>query len=96
MRNYNPMTGTGLQLTAISPNAATAGSPALMMTVNGNGFSGNPVVYWNSMPLSTNMIAANQLVAVVPAAQLAMPTMAQVFVFSNGMSSNSMSFTVKP
>ena len=95
MRNYNTMHGTTLQMTAISPDTAMAGSRSFMLTVNGSGFSSNAVVYWNSVALSTSFVTANQLVAIVPAAQLAMPTTAQVLVFANGMSSNGMNFTVQ-
>jgi hypothetical protein len=47
------------------------------------------------MALSTTFISGNQLVAGIPAAELAMPATVQVYVNSNGMASNMMTFTVK-
>jgi hypothetical protein len=95
MRNYNnTMTGTSVQMSQIVPNAATSGAAGFMLTVNGNGFSSNSVVYWNSMPLSTRFVSANQLIAGVPASEVAMPAAVQVYVSSSGMASNMMQFTV--
>lgn len=95
MHNYNnTMTGTSVQMSQIVPNAATSGAAGFMLTVNGNGFSSNSVVYWNSMPLSTRFVSANQLIAGVPASEVAMPAAVQVYVSSSGMASNMMQFTV--
>jgi hypothetical protein len=94
MHNYNTMTGTSVQMSQIVPNAATAGTAAFMLTVNGSGFSSNSVVYWNSMPLSTKFVSGNQLIAGVSASEVAMPATVQVYVNSNGMASNMMNFTV--
>jgi IPT/TIG domain len=94
MHNYNTMTGTAVQMSQIVPNAATAGIAGFMLTVNGSGFSSNSVVYWNSMALSTQFVSGNQLVAGVPASEVAMPATVQVYVNSNGMASNMMRFTV--
>jgi hypothetical protein len=81
-------------MSQIVPNTATAGTAGFMLTVNGSGFSSNSVVYWNSMPLSTTFISGNQLIAGVPASEVAMPATVQVYVNSNGMASNMMKFTV--
>ena len=96
MHNYNSMmTGTAVQISQIVPISKPAGAAGFMMTVNGSGFSGNAVVYWNATALSTTFISANQLVAGVPASDLAVPATVQVHVNSNGMASNMMSFMVK-
>ena len=96
MHNYNnPMTGTAVQMSQIAPTNTVAGSSGLMLTVNGSGFSTGAVVYWNSMALNTTFVSGNQLVAGVPATQLAMPATVQVYVNSSGMASNTMNFTVK-
>lgn len=90
---YNMM-GTTVQMSELSPQSANAGEAGFMLTVNGSGFSMNSMVYWNSMPLTTRFISGNQLVAGVPAFQVAMPGAVQVYVYSNGMASNVMNFTV--
>jgi hypothetical protein len=94
MHNYNTMMGTSVQMSQIVPNAVPAGASGVMLTVNGSGFSTNAVVYWSSIPLSTQFVSANQLVANVPASEVAMPITAQVYVASNGMASNMIKFTV--
>lgn len=91
---HSNMMGTFVQMTQLLPANATAGGPAFQMTVNGSGFSPNSVLYWGSMPLNPSFVMANQLVVVVPASLIAMPRMVQVYVNSNGVSSNMMSFTV--
>jgi len=92
---YNSnMGGASVQMTQLLPPNATAGGPAFQLTVNGSGFSPNSVVYWGSMPLSPGFVMPNQLVVVVPASLIAMPRMVQLYVNSNGLSSNMMSFTV--
>jgi hypothetical protein len=95
MHNYNTPAGTAVQMSQIVPNSATAGTAGFMLTVNGSGFSGNSVVYWNSMALGTTFISGNQVVAAVPASEIAMPAAVQVYVNSNGMASNMMTFMVK-
>lgn len=96
MHNYNnTMTGTAVQMSQIVPSSQTAGAAGFMLTVNGSGFASNAVVYWNSTALSTTFLSGKQLVAGVPASDVAMPSMAQVYVNSNGMASNRMTFTVK-
>lgn len=94
--NYNNMmTGTAVQMSQIVPTSTTAGTDGFMLTVNGSGFASNSVVYWNSMALGTTFVSGNQLVAGVPASEVAMPVTVQVYVNSNGMASNRMNFTVK-
>jgi hypothetical protein len=94
MHNYNTMTGASVQMSEIVPNATTSGAAGFMLTVNGSGFSSNSVVYWNSTALSTKFVSGNQLIASVPASEVAMAAMVQVYVNSNGMASNMMQFTV--
>jgi hypothetical protein len=94
MRNYNTTTGTSVKMSQIVPNTTTAGTAGFMLTVNGSGFSSNSVVYWNSMALGTSFISGNQLVASVPASEVAMAATVQVYVNSNGMASNMLKFMV--
>jgi len=96
MHNYKSMmTGTAVQMSQIVPTSKPAGSAGFMLTVNGSGFASNAAVYWNSTALSTTFISANQIVAGVPTSDLAVPATVQVYVNSNGMASNMMSFMVK-
>jgi len=98
-RTYNPgMPGTGSAAPAvasISPNSATAGSPALVMTVNGSNFGRDAVVYWNAQPMSTMFVSANQVAASVPATSLTTAAMIPIYVRTRGVNSNTMNFTVQ-
>ena len=91
----NMMTGTSVQMSQIMPTSTTAGAAGFMLTVNGNGFASNSVVYWNSMALRTTFVSGNQLVAGVSESEVAMPGTVQVYVNSNGMASNRMNFIVR-
>lgn len=96
MHNYNNMmTGAAVQMSQIVPTNTTAGSADFMLTVDGRGFASNSVVYWNSTALGTTFVSGNQLVAGVPASEVAMPATVQVYVNSNGTASNMMTFMVK-
>jgi hypothetical protein len=94
MHNYNTMTGRPVQMSQIVPNTAAAGTAGFMLTVNGSGFSGNSVVYWNSTALGTRFISGSQLIAAVPQSEVVMATNVQVYVNSNGMASNMLTFAV--
>jgi len=87
--------GMVVQVDELSPNAAIAGGSGFLLTVNGSGFSMNSAVYWNSTPLITRFIAGRQLVAGVPAFEVANPGKVRVFVLTNGATSNTMTFNVK-
>ena len=50
------------------PNTATAGSAAFTLTVNGSGFVGQSVVFWNSTARTTTFVTSSQLTAAISAA----------------------------
>jgi hypothetical protein len=83
-------------ITSLSPNTAVAGGPTFTLTVNGSNFASDAVVQWNGSPLTTNIVNANQLTAVVPANLLAFAGVAQVTVTSGGVTSNFVNFEVTP
>lgn len=66
-----PATYPAPVLTSMSPTSASAGSPALTLTVTGSGFACTSLVRWNGANLATTFVSATQLTAVVPAANLA-------------------------
>ena len=82
-------------ISSLSPGSATAGVPALTLTVNGTGFVNGSTVQWSGSPLSTTFLSANQLGAAVPANLLSTPGSASVTVLNPGnISSNSVTFTI--
>jgi hypothetical protein len=81
-------------ISSLDPNAITAGSPAFNMTVNGSGFASGAQVNWNGNAVGTVFISSIQLVATIPASDVANPGTGHVTVVSGGVTSNSVPFTV--
>ena len=98
-RNYNPgMPGTGggtPVISSLSPNSVSAGSTSFAMTINGSQFGTDSVVYWNAQPTGTMFVSSKQVVADVPAAEVAAPATVPVYVRTAGMNSNVMNFIVQ-
>jgi hypothetical protein len=96
-----PITGANNpapNISSLSPSSAAAGSPDLQIKVNGSGFVSTSFVEWNGLPLGTAFVSGSQLVAVVPAADLAASGSATVDVNSpapGGGVSKTLTFTVK-
>ncbi len=72
----NPVPG----LTLISPSSVNAGSIALSVTLSGTNFLSGSTVAWNGQPLTTQYVSATQLIATVPASDLAIPISALITV----------------
>jgi Putative Ig domain len=83
-------------ITSLSPSSAVAGGPTFTLTVNGSNFASDAVAQWNGTALTTNIVNANQVTAVVPANLLAFAGVAQVTVTSGGATSNFVDFDVTP
>ncbi|MGC8635260.1 MAG: GH25 family lysozyme [Candidatus Limnocylindrales bacterium] len=85
-------------IAAVTPDTAPAGSGDTQLTVQGANFApGVSSVLWNGSPLSTTVVSATQLSAVVPAALSAAPGPATVTVQNQppgGGSSAPVVFTV--
>ena len=87
------------------PNTATAGSAGFTLTVNGNGFVGGSVIYWNTTAHTTQMMTSGQLTTAVTAAEVATAGTVPVHVQNPGgtgiynnqpaQSSNTVDFTVQ-
>ncbi|HYL14973.1 MAG TPA: IPT/TIG domain-containing protein [Terriglobales bacterium] len=100
--NYHaPMSTTSgagaAQISALVPNSATAGGPQFMLTINGNGFATNSVVYFNGALQNTMFVSGKQLVATIPATDIATSGTKPVYVLTVGgiyNSSNQTSNTV--
>jgi len=99
-------------ITSLSPTSVGAGSPDLTLTITGSNLdlihsgshSTNTVAVWSGLPatpLTTKVVSGSQLTAVVPAALMAKPVTAQIFIqkwyFADDSpfaTSNSLAFTV--
>ncbi len=64
------------------PTAASPGSPAFTLTVNGAGFISGSKVNWNGSALATTFVSDVQLTAAVPAAKVAAPGTASITVMN--------------
>jgi len=87
-------------ITSISPTNAPAGSPAILLTVNGSNFASSSVVDWNTSDRATSFKSSSQLAATITAADLAASGTAGVTVGTAGDPlnpvSNTVSFTINP
>jgi hypothetical protein len=94
--NYNSgmMGGAVPSVAQLIPNSTIAPGTSFILTVNGSGFGTDSVVYWNGAVRTTTYATGKQVTAMIPAADVANPSMAQVYVHSNGKNSNTVSFTV--
>ena len=99
--------GNGMQpasttkITGLMPGNATAGGADFVLTVNGTGFASNSVVFWNSASVSTTYVSPQEVNANIPAADIADPGSATVYVnnpgtgrYAMGVNSNLVSFTI--
>lgn len=69
-----PVTGSNNpmpSLSSISPDSAAAGSSDLQVTIKGSGFVATSTAESDSVPLATAFVSSSQLVAIIPASDLA-------------------------
>jgi len=93
--NYNAGRMNGMtNIVQIVPQSVSAGDQNFTLTVNGTGFSNNSVVYWQNLAQPTAFVNPNQVLANIPASQVAFPAMIPVYVRTNNQQSNKVTFTV--
>ncbi len=84
-------------LTSLAPNTAAVGGPAFNLTVTGSLFVNGAVVNWNGTPRPTAFTSATELVAQIPATDIASVGVASVTVVNpapGGGVSNALLFTI--
>ncbi|MGH9716363.1 MAG: IPT/TIG domain-containing protein [Candidatus Acidiferrales bacterium] len=82
---------------SLSPSSATAGAADLEVLVKGSGFVNNSTVLWNSVPVATAYLSGSQLMALIPAADLATSGSADISVMNpapGGGTSSTSTFTI--
>ena len=103
--NYNSTNGTPPpatpNITSLAPGSASAGGQAFVLTVNGTGFASNSTIYWDSSSISTTFVNAQQIMATIPAGDIASSGTVSVFVknpgsgiYATGVNSNTETFTI--
>ena len=77
-----PVAGTMPAISQLSPDSATAGGAAFVLTVDGTNFGSKAVVNWNGVAQTTNTtyVSASQLMVTVPASAIAASGMIQITV----------------
>ncbi len=86
---------SGATITSLSPASAPAGSPSMILSVNGTGFSTGPVL-WNGAPLPTTFVSSTLLRAQVSASLLTTAGPASVSVQDGNVGTLPATFTVNP
>jgi photosystem II stability/assembly factor-like uncharacterized protein len=84
-------------VTALSPSFAVAGDPGVTLSVQGQSFVDGSVVRWNGVDRPTTFVNTGALSADIPAADIAVKTVATVTVFSpspGGGTSNAIEYQV--
>jgi hypothetical protein len=81
-------------LTTLEPNIVPVNSTPFVMIVNGNNFGRDAVVFWNHVPQSTRFVSNTQLQVAITADDLTQFGMAQVYVLTGGLTSNTVDFNV--
>lgn len=72
----NPVPG----IVSLVPNSAVAGGPGFTLTVNGSSLVNGAQVLWNGSALTTTFVSVSQVMASVPASDIAKAGTAQVSV----------------
>lgn len=83
--------------TGLTPNNVTAGGGAFTLAVTGSNFISSSVINWNNVALTTTFVNANQVIAFVPASNIATAGTASVTVFTptpGGGTSTALTFTI--
>ncbi|HET7208645.1 MAG TPA: IPT/TIG domain-containing protein [Terriglobales bacterium] len=98
---YGPGYRMGMASTAapaismVSPNTWAAGGSAFALTVNGTNFSPGASIYWNGIAHGTMFVTGNQLVTTITASDVMTAGTFPVYVRSQGLSSNTVTFKVQ-
>ena len=74
------MAGAMPSMSELAPANMNSGGAAFMLTVNGSNFSSKATINWNGTALTTTQVSANQLMATVPAADIATPATVPVTI----------------
>src|SRR5690349_15100981 len=78
---YNPPMsngGSAPNIKTLMPNSATHGTPGLLLTINGSGFTSGSVVYWNMVVHNPMSVMTNQITVQISASDIATAGMIKV------------------
>ncbi|NDD62942.1 MAG: hypothetical protein EBZ36_03020 [Acidobacteria bacterium] len=82
--SITPLLNVTPVISSITPATAVAGSPEVIITVNGSGFISGSTVLWAGSPRPTNLISPTQLTARISSSDLLLPGTFNVSVVTAG------------
>ena len=80
----------------LTPSSVPVNSVSFTMTINGDNFGTDAVVFWNGNPQFTTFITSKQIMSTVTANDLMFWGQVPVYVRTGGMNSNTVDFSVAP
>ena len=98
-RNQGPHFAVGVfppVMTALTPGSVPVNSVPFTMTVDGNNFGTDAVVFWNGVPQHTTFVNSHQVLVALTDTDLMFVGTVRVYVRSGGMNSNTLNFDVTP
>jgi len=81
-------------ITALTPNSVPVNSVPFTMTVNGQNFGTDAIVFWNGTPVFTRFVSSEAVMADLTSTNLMFAGPAHVYVRSGGLNSNTVNFDV--
>jgi hypothetical protein len=81
-------------ITTVSPQAVTAGTPSVTVTVQGSNFAANSSLTVNGIAVPTTVVNSTTLAAQISGTPLAQPSVQQLQVNTDGAKSNQVQLTV--
>ena len=87
--NFNPPA-----LTVLDPNTVPVNSTPFVLTVNGNNFGTDAIVFWNRVPHTARFLSATQLQISLTADDLSIFGLVPVYVQTGGLTSNTVTFNL--
>ena len=85
-----------LSLSSVAPSSVTAGGRLYSMALTGTGFTTQSVAKWNGVALNTTYLSPTELLAVVPAADIATTSTASVVASTGAATSAPSSVSIVP
>lgn len=81
-------------ITSLNPSSTAAGGPSFSLAVSGTNFINGSTIRWNNSPRPTALVSSSQLIAFIPASDIALPGTAIITVIHpDGTTSNGTTFT---
>jgi len=81
-------------IATLTPDSVPVNSVPFTMTINGDNFGTDAVVFWNGIPQFTIFVTSKQLMANVTDTDLLFAGLVPIYVRTGGLNSNTVDFNV--